>query len=150
MNSTGVSCVGLSLTFNGAREVMEFSITITVKTLECQCAIDRLDPQSCLTVWTDCPPLEIQTGSLARQQNSLDRPYWIGSFLPFKAQRANSKFDSLTGKRQRTIKTENAVSDKTFYHTSAIRTKSSSASKLLLPVRLRRKRHKKRMEIFPQ
>lgn len=97
----GIFCVGLSLKFNWAQEVMEFSITLNIKTLECQCGIDLSDPQSCLTVWTDCPPLGTQTGSLARQQNSLDRPNWIGGFLLLKAQRTNLKFYYLIGKKVR-------------------------------------------------
>ena len=85
---------------------MEFSITLNIKTLECQCGIDLSDPQSCLTVWTDCPPLETQTGSLARQQNSLDRPNWIGGFLLLKAQRTNLKFYYLIGKKESGTETE--------------------------------------------
>lgn len=79
-------------------EVIKFSITLDIKTLECQCGIDPSDPQSCLTAWTDCRPLETQTGSLARQQNSLQRPNWIGGFLLFKAHRTKSELYYLTGK----------------------------------------------------
>lgn len=70
----GTFCVGLSPGHYWAQEVMEFSNTLDIKTHECQFGIDLFGPQSCLTAWADCPPLETQTGSLARQQNSLYRP----------------------------------------------------------------------------
>lgn len=61
----GAFCVGLSLQFNWAPEVMEFSITLNIKTVECRCGIDLSDRQSCLTVWTDCLPLDWQPGPAA-------------------------------------------------------------------------------------
>ncbi len=99
--SRGTVCVVLSLQFNWAQEMMEFSITLNIKALECQCGIDLPDPQSCLTVWTYCPPLESQTGSLARQQNSLEVPNWIGGFLFFIAESINS---TIWQEKKRTIK----------------------------------------------
>lgn len=46
-------------------ELQKFSITLNIKTLECRCGIDLSDRQSCLTVWTDCLPLDWQPGPAA-------------------------------------------------------------------------------------
>ena len=73
----------------------EPSVTLNIKTFECQCSIDLPDPQSCLALWSACPPLETQTDSMARKNNSLYRPNQIGGFPLFIAQHTNSKYSTI-------------------------------------------------------